>query len=102
MKLSARNQLKGKIVAVTKGQTTAHIRIDIGGGTDLGNHEQVELAAGLLDHIDDVAIHVRGVEAVDAHRNRLVAPVDIMQRGDRDSAAVPRSKLARSACWAWA
>jgi molybdopterin-binding protein len=29
MKLSARNQLKGKIVAVTKGQTTAHVRIDI-------------------------------------------------------------------------
>jgi molybdopterin-binding protein len=32
MKLSARNQLKGKIVTVTKGQTTAHVRIDIGGG----------------------------------------------------------------------
>ncbi len=32
MKLSARNQLKGKIVAVTKGQTTAHVRIDIGNG----------------------------------------------------------------------
>jgi molybdopterin-binding protein len=32
IKLSARNQLKGKIVAVTKGQTTAHVRIDIGGG----------------------------------------------------------------------
>ena len=32
MKLSARNQLKGKIVAVTKGQTTAHVRSDIGGG----------------------------------------------------------------------
>jgi len=32
MKLSARNQLKGKIVGVTKGQTTAHVRIDIGGG----------------------------------------------------------------------
>jgi molybdopterin-binding protein len=32
MKLSARNQLKGKIVAVTKGQTTAHVRIDIGDG----------------------------------------------------------------------
>ena len=31
-KLSARNQLKGKIVQVTKGQTTAHVRIDIGGG----------------------------------------------------------------------
>lgn len=32
MKLSARNQLKGTIVEVTKGQTTAHVRIDIGGG----------------------------------------------------------------------
>ena len=32
MKLSARNQLKGKIVGVTKGQTTAHVRIDIGAG----------------------------------------------------------------------
>lgn len=32
MKLSARNQLKGKIVAVTKGQTTAHVTIDLGSG----------------------------------------------------------------------
>ena len=32
MKLSARNQLAGKILEVTKRQTTAHIRIDIGGG----------------------------------------------------------------------
>ena len=31
MKLSARNLLKGTIVEVKKGQTTAHIRIDIGG-----------------------------------------------------------------------
>ena len=31
-KLSARNQLQGKVVAVQKGQTTAHVRIDIGGG----------------------------------------------------------------------
>ena len=31
MKLSARNILKGKIVEVKKGQTTAHVRIDIGG-----------------------------------------------------------------------
>jgi molybdopterin-binding protein len=31
MKLSARNQLKGKIVEVQKGQTTAHVRIDVGG-----------------------------------------------------------------------
>jgi molybdopterin-binding protein len=31
MKLSARNQLPGKVVEVHKGQTTAHVRIDIGG-----------------------------------------------------------------------
>jgi len=31
MKLSARNQLKGKIVEVKRGATTAHVRIDIGG-----------------------------------------------------------------------
>jgi molybdopterin-binding protein len=31
MKLSARNQLKGKVVEVKKGATTSHVRIDIGG-----------------------------------------------------------------------
>ena len=30
MKLSARNQIKGKVVEVRKGATTAHVRIDIG------------------------------------------------------------------------
>jgi molybdopterin-binding protein len=30
MKLSARNQLKGKIIEVKKGTTTTHVRIDIG------------------------------------------------------------------------
>ncbi|MGO1770322.1 MAG: TOBE domain-containing protein [Microbacterium sp.] len=30
MRISARNQLKGTIVEVTKGATTAHVRIDIG------------------------------------------------------------------------
>jgi molybdopterin-binding protein len=32
MKLSARNQIKGRVVAVQKGTTTSHVRIDIGGG----------------------------------------------------------------------
>ncbi len=32
MKISARNVLKGKVIDVTLGQTTAHVRIDIGGG----------------------------------------------------------------------
>lgn len=32
MKISARNQLKGKIVEVKKGATTSHVRLDIGDG----------------------------------------------------------------------
>ena len=31
-KLSARNQLKGKILEVKKGATTSHVRINIGNG----------------------------------------------------------------------
>ena len=31
MKLSARNVLRGTIVEVTKGATTAHVKLDIGG-----------------------------------------------------------------------
>jgi molybdopterin-binding protein len=32
MKLSARNVLKGKVTQVTKGQTTAHVKIEVAGG----------------------------------------------------------------------
>lgn len=33
MRLSARNILKGIVVQVTKGQTTAHVKIEIAAGT---------------------------------------------------------------------
>ena len=33
MRLSARNIIKGKILEVTRGATTAHVKIDVGGGT---------------------------------------------------------------------
>ena len=35
MKLSARNQIRGTVVEVQKGHTTAHVRIDIGHGVIL-------------------------------------------------------------------
>lgn len=35
IKLSARNQLKGKVTQVIKGQTTGHVHIDIGNGTTM-------------------------------------------------------------------
>jgi molybdopterin-binding protein len=31
MRISARNRLKGRVVEVVKGQTTAHVRIDVAG-----------------------------------------------------------------------
>ena len=31
MRISARNKLRGRVVEVRKGQTTAHIRIDVSG-----------------------------------------------------------------------
>ena len=31
MRISARNRLKGKVSEVTKGATTAHVKIDVGG-----------------------------------------------------------------------
>jgi molybdopterin-binding protein len=32
MKLSARNIIKGVVASVTRGSTTAHVKIDVGGG----------------------------------------------------------------------
>jgi len=51
MKLSARNQIKGTITAVTKGQTTGHVHIDIGGGVTV--HSSITNEA-----IDDLALKV--------------------------------------------
>jgi molybdopterin-binding protein len=51
MRLSARNQIKGKIVGVQKGQTTGHVRIDIGGGT-------IITASITNEAIDELALRV--------------------------------------------
>ena len=53
--------------------------VDVRGGADLGNHDHVEPRAALLDHVDHVPVHIRGVEAIDAHGQGLVAPVDLVQ-----------------------
>ena len=51
MKLSARNQIKGRITSVVKGQTTGHVHIDIGNGTTI--HCSITNEA-----IDDLALKV--------------------------------------------
>jgi len=49
MKISARNQIKGTVVDVVKGQTTSHVRIDIGGGV-------IVTAAITNEAVDDLAL----------------------------------------------
>ena len=51
MKLSARNQIKGKITEVIRGQTTGHVHIDIGNGITM--HASITNEA-----IDDLALKV--------------------------------------------
>jgi molybdopterin-binding protein len=48
MKISARNRLKGKIVEVKKGSTTAHVRIDVGG--------QIMTAAITNESVDELKL----------------------------------------------
>jgi len=55
MKLSARNQLKGKIVDVVKGATTSHVRIDIGGGVIVTSSITNEAVADLNLQVGDDA-----------------------------------------------
>ena len=51
MKLSARNVIPGTIVEVQKGQTTAHVRIDIGGKVITNEAvDELKLAKGQKAH----------------------------------------------------
>lgn len=49
MRLSARNQLKGRIVDVQKGATTAHVKIDLG-------HNLVVIASITNEAVDDLRL----------------------------------------------
>jgi len=55
MKLSARNQLKGKVVDVAKGVTTSHVRIDIGDGVIVTSSITNEAVADLNLRVGDDA-----------------------------------------------
>ncbi|HET6474149.1 MAG TPA: TOBE domain-containing protein [Pseudomonadales bacterium] len=50
-KVSARNQIDGKVVAVTKGQTTAHVKVDVG-------HGVVITSSITNEAVDDLALKV--------------------------------------------
>jgi len=58
MRLSARNIIKGKILEVTRGATTAHVRIDVGGGTVITSSITNEAVDALALMVGDAAYAV--------------------------------------------
>ncbi|WAX95085.1 TOBE domain-containing protein [Aminobacter sp. NyZ550] len=64
MKISARNQIKRKIVEVIKGTTTSHVRIDIGGA--------VVTASITNEVVDDLKL------AVGKDANAVIKASDVM------------------------
>jgi molybdopterin-binding protein len=67
MKLSARNQIKGQVLEILKGATTANVRLDIGGGV-------VITASITNDAVDDLELKVGDVAtAVIKASNVIVA-----------------------------
>jgi len=68
MKLSARNILKGTIVEVKKGQTTAHVRIDIGGS--------IVTSSITNEAVDDLGIKAKGAVTVVVKASDVMIAVD--------------------------
>jgi len=58
MRLSARNIIKGKVLEVTLGATTAHVRIDVGGGTVITSSITNEAVEALGLKVGDAAYAV--------------------------------------------
>jgi len=65
MKLSARNVLPGTVTAVKRGQTTAHVKIDIGGGNTITSSITVEAVDDLQLKVGDkVSAIVKASEVI--------------------------------------
>ena len=68
MRLSARNQIKGTVVEVTKSATTSHIRVDIGGN--------VMTSSITNEAVDDLGIKVGGKVIVVVKASDVMIAVD--------------------------
>ena len=62
MKISARNVLKGRIVKVVRGATTANVKLDVGGGTVITASITNEAVDELGLKEGDAARHRQGIE----------------------------------------
>jgi molybdopterin-binding protein len=68
MRISARNQIKGTILEVTKGATTSHIRVDIGG--------QIVTASITNEAVDDLGLKAGGKATVVIKASDVMIAVD--------------------------
>jgi molybdopterin-binding protein len=65
MKLSARNQLEGKVVDVKRGAVAAQVRVDIGGGNLLTSMITVDALDDLgLKAGDEVTVVIKSTEVM--------------------------------------
>jgi molybdopterin-binding protein len=68
MRLSARNQIKGTVVEVTKGATTSHVRVDIGG--------TIMMSSITNEAVDDLGIKAGGKVIVVVKASDVMIAVD--------------------------
>lgn len=69
MRISARNQIKGKIIDLKKGATTAHVRVDIGGG-------QIVTSAITNEAVDELALKIGSAVTVVVKASDVMIAVD--------------------------
>ena len=69
MRISARNQIKGTILEVTKGATTSHIRVDIGGG-------QIVTSSITNEAVDELGLKAGGKATVVIKASDVMIAVD--------------------------
>lgn len=69
MRISARNQIKGSIIEVTKGATTSHVRVDIGNG-------QVVTSSITNEAVDDLGLKAGGAVIVVVKASDVMIAVD--------------------------
>jgi molybdopterin-binding protein len=69
MRISARNQIKGTVVEVTKGATTSHIRVDIGNG-------QIMTSSITNEAVDELGIKAKDKVTVVVKASDVMIAVD--------------------------
>jgi molybdopterin-binding protein len=69
MRISARNQIKGTVLEVTKGATTSHVRVDIGNG-------QIITSSITNEAVDELGIKAGGKATVVVKASDVMIAVD--------------------------